>query len=334
MAEFPNNQFSHDTIAEHIVRVRMCVTGMTNHPEAAFRGDLVVKMTAHRDTFETLEVQHGDEWGDEEAATAYTNLCEDALSAKLSSARYMIESMIEEEEIAPVAANDLRREFGIVATKPRDRDGMVKLAIKMTKTNARYVLEVSPYALPEDFFLDMETKMTALINAMDAHAKELNERLTIGDAKLVERDRGDVLLSNAFKWLVALYGEDANVLLEFGFVPKSQIWTPGSGDPEPPPEPLTPWPGPALFEVENIGGGTVELRPKLIEDMVDGTIERRIDPAGEWEMITESTTIEDGKVIPHRDLNSPMGMMIEYKFTPLNAAMEKGLETVTSVMVE
>jgi len=234
MAEFPNNQFSRESNAEHMLRVNLCVDGMTAHPEVEFRGDLVLKMTTHRDDFESLENQHAAEWGDEQAATAYTNLCEDALAAKLSSARYLIQSMIEEEELVPVKANELRRDFGVEGSKPRDRDGMIALGKKMVETNARLVTELSPYALPEAFFVDLETKTGALYDAIKSHEKELNERLTVGEAKQAERDRGDVLLSNAFKWLVALYGEDANILLEFGFTPKSQIWTPGSGGGEQP----------------------------------------------------------------------------------------------------
>jgi len=148
-----------------------------------------------------------------------------------------------------------------------------------------------------------------------------------------KRDIYEDVLTRIRNWLyLMLPGEKYDSHLdEYGF----EIWDkPSSGEPEEPEEPLIPWPGPAEFEVENLGGGTVELRPQLIEDMVDGIIERRIDPAAPWEIITDSIEIEDGKVIPHRDLNAPMGMMIEYRFTPLNAAMEKGLETIVAVNVE
>jgi len=61
MAEFPNNQFSNDSNAEHMLRVNLCIAGMTAHPEVAFRSDLVLKMTAHRDSIETgsvFEMKH------------------------------------------------------------------------------------------------------------------------------------------------------------------------------------------------------------------------------------------------------------------------------------
>ncbi|MCD6501170.1 hypothetical protein J7L01_01080 [bacterium] len=232
MAEFKNNQFTNDSNDEHMLRVNMCVTGMTNHPEVGFRGTLVADMTTHRDTFESLENQHADEWGDEQAATAFTNLCEDELDDKLSSARFMVESMLAEEAVIGVAELDIRRDFGIEQPKPRTRASRLALGKKMVETNARYVLELSPYALPEPFFADLEAKVTALETAIDTHATELGERLSVGKAKELERARGDRLLVQAFKWFRAVYTDDAEILLEFGFVPKSQIWT--QGQPEPP----------------------------------------------------------------------------------------------------
>jgi len=326
MAEFPNNQFSRDSNSEHMLRVNMCITGMAAHPEVEFRGDLVDKMTTHRDDIEALENQHADEWGDEQAATAFTNLCEDALTQKLSAARYMVQSMIEEEEIAPVKANDLRREFGVEASKPRDRDGMIALGKKMITTNARYVDEGSSYALPEDFFEDLETKTYALEAAISAHDVELNERLSVGAAKEAERDRGDVLLSNAFNWLCALYGEDAYILLDFGFVPTSQIVTPGQ------PEPGTPeWPGPASFEANYLGKKIVELVYGGVVGAVSGTI-RRKDEEEDWAEIISGLPMDDENRVPFRDTKLDPGEY-NYEFIPFNEANEEGIPSYSMVVV-
>jgi hypothetical protein len=227
MAEFPNNQNTSDTNDEHTLRVNMCVAGMTAHPEVAFRGTLVVDMTAHRDTWESLDSQHANEWGDEQAATAFTKKCEDELDEKLTAARFMVESMLAEEEVIGVTEFDIRRDFGVEVSKPRTRAGMLALGKKMVETNARYVTELSPYALPAPFFADLALKVTALQTAIDTHAKELDERLSVGEAVRLERSKGDRLLKQAFDWLCALLGADDFLLLEFGFVPSSQIYTPG-----------------------------------------------------------------------------------------------------------
>ena len=227
MAEFPNNDIVRQTNDEHTLRVNMCVAGMSAHPEVAFRGTLVVKMTAHRDAWEALDVSHANEWGDEQAATASANLCESELDEKLTAARFMVESMLAEEEVIGVTEFDIRRDFGVEATKPQYRAGMLALGKKMVETNARYVTALSPYALPAPFFADLALKVTALQTAIDTHAKELDERLSVGEAVRIERIKGDKLLKQAFDWLCALLGDDDFLLLEFGFVPASQIWTPG-----------------------------------------------------------------------------------------------------------
>ncbi len=233
MAEFKNNQFTNDTNDEHMLRANMCVTGMTDHPEVGFRGTLVADMTAHRDRWEALESEHAAEWGDEQAATAFTNLCEDELDDKLSSARFMVESMLAEEAVIGVTAYEIRRDFGIEQPKPRTRASRLALGKKMVETNARYVVELSPYALPEPFFTDLEAKVTALETAINTHEVEHDERLSAGLEKELERKKGDKLLQQAFKWVCAVLGPEDFTLLVFGFVPESQIWTPGSGEPGP-----------------------------------------------------------------------------------------------------
>ncbi len=327
MAEFPNNDFRHDSIAEHMLRINMCVNGMANHPEVAFRGDLVARMTAHRDEFESLENQHAAEWGDEQAATAYTNLCEDALSAKLSSARYLINSMIEEEELVPVTANELRRDFGVEGSKPRDRDGMIAEGKKMVETNQRLVDDGSPYALPEDFFADLETKTHALGAAINAHALELNERLTVGEAKIAERDRGDRLLSNAFNWLVALYGEDANILLEFGMVPKSQIHTPGQPDPE---LPVFPNP-PATFTLSLRADGTIEVVWTGVTGATHMLLEKRKQGEVDWSLVMNGLPADPAEILPYIDPYISPGIW-EYRMIPMNGD-EHGMEIVAVIVV-
>jgi hypothetical protein len=332
MAQFKNNQITNDTIAEHMLRVNMCVTGMAAHPEVAFRGDLVDKMTEHRDEFEALENQHASEWGEEQAATAYTNHCEDELSSMLSSARYMIEAMIEEEEIAPLKAHELRRDFGVEGSKPRDRAGMIALGKKMAETNARYVSLGSPYALPEDFFLELGAKSLALQTAISEHVREKGERLTIGEAKVDVRARGNRLLSNTFKWLVALYGEDANILLEFGFVPKSQIWTPGSGEPEPQPEEFPAWPGPTgKFTLKYWGEGVVEIVYGGVQESTIGWLHRSVPGAEDWIEVNKHLPMNAEDILPFREMHVPIGMW-EYRFIPMRG-VEKGVASFALIEV-
>jgi len=238
MADFRNNNVGRDSNDQHTLRVELCVAGMDKYgAELAFRGKLVEQMTKHREDWDAATQGLVDEWGDEVAATALVNKLETELHDMLVSARWMVESMLHEDDVQGVEEHDIRRDFGLNRSIPYSHPGQLALARQMTETNERYIAEGSPYALPEAPFNAMKEKNKNFRDAIEKRSDELGEALHAGKFKEFERAKGDTLLARAFKWICAVWDNNDTRLLEFGFVPKSQIWTPG-GDKFPAPTKL------------------------------------------------------------------------------------------------
>lgn len=225
MAQFRNNHFGHDNDAEHIIRVEFCVSGLAEYEgEIELPGTLAEDLLAHHAVWNPLKIDVNDQMGDQMAATGLIKKLRGELRKLIVSARYMVQSVgggAETEAGREVIFED----YGAVGTIPNARLKLIALAKKMVETNARYVADGSPFALPEEPFDAMSAKIDALEEAIKKQDIEKSERHHAAVAKSLERKKGDKLLSNIFNWLCALWGYEDTRLLTFGFVPKSQIWT-------------------------------------------------------------------------------------------------------------
>jgi len=245
MAQFPNNNFQRDTNADHTIRCEFFVSGAATHGvELAFRGTLVADITTHLDNWKALELQHEDEKGDVEAATGLINTLKTELEALIVQGRYFVNSVLSEVEAEGVDEHDIRRDFGVEGKIPDGVAKLVDLGRQMAAINAKYILESSPYALPAAPFEEIGTVAEALSDALDARKVEHREQMHVGKLKEVERKVGDRLLSRAFNWACAVWGYDEPKLEDLGFVPKSQIWTPGQPEPG-----VTDWPNAPVAKI-------------------------------------------------------------------------------------
>ena len=227
MADFRNNAITNDTNDQHTLRVDLCVVGMAKFEvELGFRGGLVAQMTKHQTDWNAATQDLTDQHGDELAATALLNQLEAELHDMLVSARWMVESMLYEDDVQGVEEHDIRCDFGLDKSIPFSHPGQLAIAKKMVSTNERYIADVSPYALPAAPFDAMKAKYEAFDDAIETRSTEKHEELHAGKVKEIERANGDRLLARAFKWICAIWDDNDDRLLEFGFVPKSQIWTP------------------------------------------------------------------------------------------------------------
>jgi len=300
MAQFPNNDFGHDTNAEHTIRCEFFVSGAAVHGvELAFRGTLEAKITAHLATWKALEFQHEDEKGDALAATGLINTLKDELEGLIVQGRYFVNSLLGEVEVEGVDEHDIRRDFGIKGKIPGGVEAMIDLGRQMAAINAKYIVELSPYALPAAPFEEIGTVAEDLSSALDARKVEHREQMHVGKLKEIERKLGDRLLSRAFNWAVAVWGYDEPRLEDLGFVPKSQIHTPG--DPEPGEENPFPNPLTGLNAVINELGhpsvkadmqsGAVAYNFFVVETLIGEPIGERPFEA-EWKVISEPSIMD------------------------------------------
>ena len=232
MAQFPNNQFTNDTNAEHTIRCEFFVSGAATHGvELAFRGTLVADITSHLDTWKALEFQHEDEKGDVEAATGLINTLQNELEDLMVAGRYFVNSVLYEIEVEGIEEHDIRRDFGVEGKIPDGVEALVKLGRQMAKMNAQYIADGSAYALPAAPFEEIGTVAEELSDALDAKKVEHREQMHVGKLKEIERRKGDRMLSRGFNWTVAVWDYEDPRLEDMGFVPKSQIHTPGQPGP-------------------------------------------------------------------------------------------------------
>jgi len=313
MAEFKNNAFTIDTNDQHGHRVDICVEGMATYDaELAFRGDLVDDMTAHRDTWHGLEVSHVDEWADEKDATAIINNIEKEITEVIVSIRSMVDSMLAEEEVIGISEHDIRDGFAAVGRIPRSTEGLKRVANQMIATNVRFHDEGNPYALPEAQFDTLSELLDDLEDAVNNRLDELRQAKHVGKQKELERKKGDRLLLQAFKWTVANWGDDDERLLQLGFVPKSQIHTPG----DPPPD-WPDWPGPAeTFTASIIEPGVVELVYSGVKESTIGWLHRRKVGIVDWTLVADDLPMNAEDIVPFRDYDV-LPATWEYRFIPM-----------------
>lgn len=226
MAQFKNNDFVHDPHATHSIRIEFCIKGIEAlEGEIDFPGTVVEELREHASIWNPLSFDLTDQTGDQLAATGRVAKRTVELTKMIVSARLMVQS------VAKSAATQdeykaVMEDYGAFGTIPKVRLKMIRLAKKMIAANARYVANGSPYALPVERFDEMSAKVIEIEEAIALQDVEKSERHHAAVKKRLERQKGDRLLSALFKWLCALWGVDDTRLLLFGFVSKSQIWTP------------------------------------------------------------------------------------------------------------
>jgi len=162
--------------------------------------------------------------------------------------------------------------------------------------------------------------------AIDARA-ERRERIDANAAKIALFDADSKLLSFLFSLCKLTWGDDDSRLGLLGFVPKSEIWTPGT------PEPGTPiHPEAASFEANFLGQKTVELVYGAVVGAIKGTIRRRRTGNMNWIIIAQGLPMDDANRVPFRDTNVEQGEY-EYEFICYNNAQEPSEASYSTVTV-
>ncbi len=269
-------------------------------------------ITDHLDTWKALEIQHEDEKGDVEAATGLINSLKDELEALIVQGRYFVNSILMEVEVEGIDEHDIEQDFGAEGKIPDGVEALVRLGRQMAAMNANYIDDGSPYAMPAADFEEIGTVAEALSDALDARKVEHREQMHIGRLKEIERKRGDRLLSRAFRWTCAVWDYNDVRLEDLGFVPKSQIHTPGD-----PPLDWPDWPGPAMtFIVTYLGMKEVQVDYSGVKEATIGWLHRRIPGTEDWILVDDALPMSPEGILPLRERDVPPGIW-EYRFIPM-----------------
>jgi len=259
---------------------------------------------------------------DKEAAVEKAKLAREAMEHSLVRLKRFI-GVVADEDFAEVMIHEL----GIDANFPDKDEDFVTLIMSSV------IPRLDNWdGTPQEIVAAIKTEVNNAIVVFRTAVLDSADKQSEAETATADRDENqeayEDVLTKIRKWLYLMLPNEREDqrLEEYGF----EAW--GGEEPEPE-EPLIPWPGPAPIEGEDLGDGMVELRVKLIEDMVYGFWEGREAPNGPWEVLIQHILFDEGLPVAHRELNVPTGKY-EYRFTPVNAELAHGLPSMVIVMVK
>ena len=218
--------------------------------------------------------------------------------------------------IGDLKANDeIVEEYQIKGRIPITRGGLKTAIEDWKKTHDELTLAGDLRVIPDP----LVTEMVGLKDEFDAlwrlAVKEKGEAVKATEAKeaLFREDCDKFRI--VFRLAKIALGADHSDLRLIGFVPASEVWTEGSGDPDP------EQPTVLICTCEHLGGGTVEFKGNNPVGVARISLELRALPEGLWQPITDLMML-DGEFIPHRENLTPGEY--EAKFTPFDADGEPG----------
>lgn len=131
-----------------------------------------------------------------------------------------------------------------------------------------------------------------------------------------------------FKIACLIWGDDDPRLKDLGFVPSSEIWTPGQ-----PPVEWPDWPGPVEASVEQVGEGWVRITYSGLNGGKTLRIERLKQGEAEWTIEAEGLPLDDPEDPFAFDDSGLEKRKYTYRLTPFNEAMEAGTPVEIEIQI-
>lgn len=313
---FKNNSFTGDSHEEHNQRVKLCAIAVVEHAATlGLRDTWVTGVVDHADNFAGLL----DNWNIEDADWhgAIADLAEKRLNLYMhnASARWMVHTILDDPALPRGLKQNIDDAFDI--DKPLVSKAVVALA-KATRAllsgQGKLVEAGAEWKLPDDVVTNLTNGLAAMELSLKTSKNEHGEKLAAMENIYEAREAGERILRNIFRWVVAVWGDDDPRLLEFGFVPKSQIWT--EGQPEPGAPELPEWPGPIeTLTAEYLGQGVVEVKYSSVQEATRGIIEYTEANMNNWQMMFDNVDMNPEDIVALRILHIMPGDY-EIRFTP------------------
>ena len=267
---FKNNNLARDTHWEHLHRSQLCaVASATHEAELGLRPLWVADIAKHATGFEAqLDTQNLED-AEYHGAVADMKSKREALYDMVGSARWMIKTIIDDPALPDGDRRLIDDVFDIDQALDSKSYERLYEAVEDILTGQQKLDDMgASWKLPAAMITNLTDAQSGIRAASETLKIEHGEKLKATEDLYTMRDNGENLLRNIFRWCIAVWGDDEERLLEFGFVPKSQIWTENKP------------PHPAEFEWDEVAK---EFQWSSVEGVDNYEIDYRLTGAsGKW----------------------------------------------------
>jgi len=233
---FKHNSFTRDTNWQHLERSALCATASAFYqPQLQMRqvwiDDLIVHVAGFRIKLEEQNLHAAEYHG--AVTSLYDKL--NVLYEFIASARMMVKTIIDDPALSDGNRRMLRDIFDIQEVLYRRSYLRLNKAARNIFSGQDKLISIgAAWKLPDAVIANIQNALSDARAASDIVLAERGEKLKSSKDVNVMRRKGEVLLRNVLYWIIAVWGANDDRLLEFGFVPKSQIWTPSGSELQPP----------------------------------------------------------------------------------------------------
>ena len=326
MAEPHNNGISLDTIDIRLYRLLRMQNNIDAYAVAlGVSGALLAWAQACYDRFSGAVTSAGVEDGESKDATIilhdlwatfgdYYQQAKDILEAKLA--------MFKPDE-------HLQASYGVDKRTPETYHDLITAANEMIAKHDELVLSGDERVIAQAIINQLtihRNNFVAQVETAGIERRESDEAFNLQHSYFDEDTEN---LRYIFTIAKLIWGDDDPKLKDLGFVPASEIWTPGQPSPT-----LPPWPGPMeSFTLRQVMGMIlwVEVVVTRIVGCPRCVLEREQDGTGVWEYVTEFD-LEAEELWPFRE-KVPFAGIWHYRATPFNAEGEPGIASEGTVEV-
>jgi len=227
----------------------------------------------------------------------------------------------------------LMASYKVDQTTSKTYNGIIKQINSFVETHNRLIAEGDDRVVAQSIIDNMVLLRDAFLEEIEASGIEEREMDVSYKTQHSFYNEDTEKLRLIYKIACMVWGDDDPRLKDLGFVPSSEIWTPGSGEPEPLPVDWPPWPGPAeIFTAVLIEPGVVELVYSGVQEATIGYLDRRKPGTADWILVADDLPMNAEDILPFRDYDVPPGTW-EYRFTPIRDG-EKGVASFAIVEVK
>ncbi len=239
----------------------------------------------------------------------------------------------ENKELLIAIIGDLKKndeiveEYQIKGRIPITRGGLKTAIEDWKKTHDALTAAGDARVIPDPLVTEMVILKDEFDNLWRAAIREKDEAVDATKAKedLFREDCDKFRI--VFRLAKIALGPDNSDLRLLGFVPSSEIWTPGQPDPE---LPVYPNP-PETFTLSLRADGTIEVVWTGVAGATHMLLEKRKQGEIDWSLVMNGLPADPAEILPYIDPYISPGIW-EYRMIPMNGD-EHGMEIVAVIEV-